>query len=141
MTIHLHVNIQILNKCILQVMHNASPVTPINYWWNCAALVCWPWYIGSDIWFQDNFWEASLPSFHSSFSKAWSLEKVLVGIPWHVASWEMLLGFCTACFGVLFCNVVLGCRLNYGPCSQWWLFFNWGVFVCKIAYCWSVTVL
>ena len=28
------------------------------------------------------------------------------------ASWEMLLGFCPASFGVLFCSVVLGCKFT-----------------------------
>ena len=43
----------------LQVTHNASTVTPINYWWNCTEGVWWPCYIGSDIWFPTNLWEAS----------------------------------------------------------------------------------
>ena len=29
------------------------------------------WYIGSDIWFQDEFWEAYSLNFQSSFSKVW----------------------------------------------------------------------
>ena len=40
----------------------------------------------------------------------------------------MLLVFCSACFGVLFCSLVLGCRYiaeTTGPCSQWCHFFNW----------------
>ena len=37
-------------------MHNASPVTPINYWQNCTKGVWWPCYIGSDIWFQTDLW-------------------------------------------------------------------------------------
>ena len=35
---------------------------------------------------------------------------------------EMLSGFCPASFAVLFCGVVLGCRVSsyaIGPCSQW----------------------
>ena len=33
----------------LKVAHNASPVTPLNYYWNCAEEVWWLWYIGSDL--------------------------------------------------------------------------------------------
>ena len=33
----------------LQVTHNASPVIPINYWWNCAEGVWWPLYIGTNL--------------------------------------------------------------------------------------------
>ena len=54
-------------------------------------------------------------------------------------------GVCPACFGVLFCSVVLGCR--YTPsttlqCSQWCPFVNYrGVFEYDIAHCRSVAVL
>ena len=34
-------------------------VTPIKYWWNCTEGVWWYCYIGSDIWFQDDFWAPS----------------------------------------------------------------------------------
>ena len=54
-----------------QVTHNASRVAPINYCRNFAEEVWWPWYVGSDIWFQDDFWEASSLGFQSSFSYAW----------------------------------------------------------------------
>ena len=54
--------------------HYTYPVTPINYWWNCAEGVWWPWYIGSDIWFQDDLSEASLlVSWGPIFSKTWYL--------------------------------------------------------------------
>ena len=49
----------------------------------------------------------------------------------------MLSGFCRASFGVLFCNLVLGCRYTpytTGPCSQWCPVSNWGV-------CLGVTLL
>ena len=59
---------------------NASPVTPINYWQNCVGGIWWPWYIGSDIWFQDYFWEVSSLGFQSSFSMAWHLEVVLASV-------------------------------------------------------------
>ena len=52
-----------------QVTHNASPITPINYWRNCGERVCWPCYIGSDVWFQDDFWEASLLCFRRAASQ------------------------------------------------------------------------
>ena len=58
----------------LQVTHNA-PVTRNNYWRNCAEVVWWPSIIGSDIWFKDDFWEASSLGFQSSFSKASILRK------------------------------------------------------------------
>ena len=38
------------------------------------------------------------------------LERVLASVPWYISSWEMLLGFCPASFGVLFCSLVIGCR-------------------------------
>ena len=66
----------------LKVSHNASPATPINYWRNCTEGVWWPCYIGNDIWFQDDLWEASSLSFQSSFSKTWYLEEVLASIAW-----------------------------------------------------------
>ena len=42
----------------------------------------WPCYIGSDIWFQDDVWEASSLGFQNSFSTAWYLEEVLASIRW-----------------------------------------------------------
>ena len=90
--------------------HIASPVTPINDWRNCTEGVWWPWYIGSDIWCQDYFWEASSLGFQRRFSKAWFLEKVLASVLWLIGSWEMLSGLYPARFGVLFCSVVLGWR-------------------------------
>ena len=89
---------------------NVSPVTRMNYWLNYAEGVWWQCYIGSDIWFQDDFWEASSLGFQSSFSRY--IEEVLGSIPrWLIASWEMISGFCPACLGVLICSVVLGWRL------------------------------
>ena len=58
----------------------SSPVVPHNYWWNCDEGVWWPCYIGSSIWFQGDFWEASSLGFQSSFSKAWYLEEVHTSI-------------------------------------------------------------
>ena len=50
-------------------------------------------------------------------SRAASQRLFILKKSWRVfiTSWEMLLGFCPAHFGVLFCSVVLGCRytLNY----------------------------
>ena len=57
------------NDC-LQVTHNASPVTPINFWQNCAEGVWRPWHIGSDLRFKDGFGETSSFRFPNSFSKA-----------------------------------------------------------------------
>ena len=75
------------------VKHNESPVTHINHWRNCAEGLRWPCYIGSDIWFQDDFWEASSLGFQRSFSNTSSLEAVLAGFLWYVAPREMLMGF------------------------------------------------
>ena len=43
---------------------------------------------GSDIWFQDDIWEASSLDFQSSCSKTWYLEEVMASIPLSIASWE-----------------------------------------------------
>ena len=69
--------------------HNASQITHINYWQNCTEGVWWPWYIMSGIWFQDDFWEASLLCFQSNFSTAWYLEEV-----WQVFHYRLLPGWC-----------------------------------------------
>ena len=66
----------------LKVSHNASPVTPINYWRNCTEGVWWPCYFRSDIWFKDDLWEASSLSFQSSFAMTWYLEEVLASVSW-----------------------------------------------------------
>ena len=59
----------------LPVTHYPSPVTAINYWLNGVEGVWWPRCIGSDIWIQDDLWEASSLCFQSSFSKTWHLEE------------------------------------------------------------------
>ena len=90
--------------------------------YNCTEGVWWLWYIESDIWFQDDIWEAYSLAFHRSFSRTWFLEEVLASIPWQIASSEMVSGFYPARFVVLFCSVVLGCRYTpetTGPCSHW----------------------
>ena len=76
--------------------------------------------------------------FQSSFSTAWYLEEVLDRFL------EDALVICLACFGVLFCRLVLCCRytpLTTGPSSQWCQFFNLGVFECDFAHRRSVAVL
>ena len=50
-------------------------------WSFISATVLMTFYIGSDIWFQDDLWEVSSLSFQSSFSKTWHLEEILVSIP------------------------------------------------------------
>ena len=41
---------------VLQVTHNESPVTPINYYWrNCTEGFWWPYFIRSDLWFKMTF--------------------------------------------------------------------------------------
>ena len=56
-------------------IHPQSPALTIEEVW-------WPCYIGSDISFQDDFWEASLLGFQSSFSMVRYLDEVLPRIPW-----------------------------------------------------------
>ena len=64
----------------LRTMHPQSPL--FNYWQNCTEGVWWSCYIGSDIWIQNDLWEASSLGFWSNFSKTWYLEEVLPSIPW-----------------------------------------------------------
>ena len=64
----------------LQVMHDASLVTSINYWRNCAEVFWLPWNIWSDIWLQDDL-RRILFRFKSSFSKTWYLEAVVASFP------------------------------------------------------------
>ena len=61
---------------------NGSPVTLINYWQDCDEGVECLWYIGSDIWFHDDFRKASSHGFQSIFSKGWYLGEVLSRIPY-----------------------------------------------------------
>ena len=71
----------------LQVTHNASPVTHINYWRNCTEGVWWRCYIESDIWFQDDLWETS--------SFGWRIASQRLGIlrkSWRVFHDRSLLG-------------------------------------------------
>ena len=71
------INIIIKRDIIINIIINT-----INYWLNCTELVWWSCYIGSDIWFQDNPWEASWLDFQSSFSSTCYLEEVLASVPW-----------------------------------------------------------
>ena len=119
----------------LQVTHNASTVNPINYRRHCAGGVWWPWYIGSDIWFQDDFWEASSLGFQSSFSKALYLGEVLASI-----RDRSLLGRCFRRFLLLVLESFLLCgaqmpmhTLNY------WTVLS-AVLVFKRGLCFSVTL-
>ena len=92
-------------------MHNTSPVTAIKYRCNCTKIV-WSCYIGSDFWFKDDFWEASLLSFQRSFSKTYYVEEDLAG----------------------------KYSMSQQLCSQQHPFLM-GVFECDIAHHWSVAVL
>ena len=65
-----------------RTMHPQWP--PLTIVFNCTEGVWWRWYILSDIWFQDDLWEASLLGFQSS--KTWYLEIVLASVPWSIAS-------------------------------------------------------
>ena len=97
-------------QCTMQLQ---SPL--INYWWNCAEGARWPWCIGSDIWLQDDFWEAPSLGFHHSFSKAWYLQKVLFCCV--VLSWISGV-YCVCCTrsGVIWCTLFmvhcLGCMFQ-----------------------------
>ena len=56
----------------------------------------------------------------------------------------MLLGFCLASFGILFCSVVFGSRYTpetTGPRSQWCLLLAFGVLNCNLSHRRSVAVL
>ena len=126
------------------VTHNASPITRINYWRYCAEVVWWPWYIGSDIWFRDDFWEASSLWFQSSFSTAWYLEDVLA-----VFHDRLLLRRC--CRGFVlpvlkYCSAVWCLAANthlrqLDPVVSDASFLTWGVFECDLAHRRSVAVL
>ena len=66
-----HYEIQIQNEIYIKKLHHVDKISYSLYW-----------DIGSDIWFQNDFWEASSLCFQSSFSTAWYLEEVLARIPW-----------------------------------------------------------
>ena len=130
-------------------MHNAYIVTPINYWWNYAEGIEWPWNIGSDVRFQDHSLEVSLLSFQSSFSKAWYLEYSMCNT---LGTYSMLDFFLGDAFGVLSCSYRSYCSAVWcfavdthlkplvwvvsGAC-----FLTGSVFVLDIACCQSVEVL
>ena len=81
----------------IQVMHNASPITHINYWRNCAEGVWWPWYIGSYLLYMLLYWKWHLiprwplrsifARFPEQLSTAWILRK-----SWQVFHDRLLLG-------------------------------------------------
>ena len=129
----------------LEVSHNACPVTPINYWWNCTEGVWWPYYFGSDIWLKDEIWEASLLGFQSCFLKTWYLEEVPASVPWWIASWELLSAFCPASFRVLFCSLVRSAADTHlkllDRAVSGARFLPGGVFECDISHRRSVAVL
>ena len=115
---------------------NASPVTPINYWWNCAEGVWWL-DIWSDIWFHDDLWESSSLSFQSSRAASQKLD--MLRKFWLVFHDRLLLGrlgdafrVFPAHFGVLFCCSAVWCsasdahlklldRVVSGACCLTWL--------------------
>ena len=109
-------------------MHPQSP--HINYWQNCTEGVWCIWYIGSDIWLQDDFWEASSIGFQSSFSMA----IVILRKSWLVFHDRLLLVGCFWRFVLLVWSTVLRCgaRLQIrtltttGLCCRLCQFFNWG---------------
>ena len=121
---------------------------PINHWRNCSEGVWWPCYIGSDIDSKIAF-EKHHARFQEQLLKGLDLEEVLTSIPRYIASWEMLLWYCDARFGVLFCRVVLfgngnyflgffsfalfpffliespSCSLSLMVCPNWWVNCCW----------------
>ena len=117
----------------LQVTNNESRVTPINCWRNRVEGVWWPWYIGSDMWFQDDLWEASSLRFHSSVSKTFYLggsadEYSMIGRFLRDAFWGL---------SCPFWSTVLqsGARFPIRTLKYWDVFeSNWGVFECGIAH-------
>ena len=104
------------------------------------------YYIESDIWFQDDLWEASSIRLQNSFSKTLYLKEVLASVPRYFASWEMLSGFLSCQFWSIFlhCCALLpmySTPWTTGPCSQWCHFLTGGVFECVITHRRTVAVL
>ena len=81
----------------LQVTHNASPITRINYWRNCAEGVWWPCYICSDLCFQND----PLRSIFAGFP-----EQLLNGSIswWSPGKYSIIDDFLGDTFGVLSCR-------------------------------------
>ena len=124
-------------------MHNASPATPINYWWNCAEGVWWPWYNGTDILFQDDLWDASLLGFQSSFSSCSGILRK----SWWAFHYRLLLGRCfpgparfVYCSAVWWSAADTHIRLLDRAVSAA-CFLTGGVFKCDIAHHRSVAVV
>ena len=101
--------------------------------------------IRSDIWFQDDLWEASSLGFQSSFLKTWHLEEVLACVPWY----RSLLGRCFLGFVLLvldYCSAMWSSAADTHlklldravSCAR---VLTGGVFECDIAHRRSVAVL
>ena len=52
---------------ILWLLYSTDLFLIFHYWLKCSEGVWWPWCIGSEIWFQDDFWETSLLGFKKHF--------------------------------------------------------------------------
>ena len=98
------------------------PSHPINYWPNCVEGVWWPCYIGSDIWFQDDCWEASSLGFLSFQRFPIWCEQLLKdfvsrGSPGEYSRAKLLLGRCFQGIACPFWSTVLqfGARLPTHP--------------------------
>ena len=94
-----------------RTMHPKPPL--INYLLNCAEGVWRPWYIGSDNWFQDNFWEASSLGFQRTFLTAWRVRP---------GEYFMIGCFIGDAFGNLsypFCSTVLQCGVHLNSLNYW----------------------
>ena len=96
-------------------------------------------YIGSDVWFQDYFWETSSLGFQSSFSMTWYLEEILGNIPWWISLGRCFRDF-EYCFAVWWSAADTHFKLLY-PVVSGARFLTGSVFECNIAYRRSVAVL
>ena len=96
--------------------HDPLKRDPYEQTWSvnliCSEGVCWPCYIGGNVWCYEDLWEAPSLCLQCSSSEAWYHEKVLAGISWSVAPSEIFLELCLAGFGLLLSCVVLSCRLT-----------------------------
>ena len=97
-------------------MHNASPITRINYWGNCAEGVWWPCYIGSDICFQDD-----LKSIFTLFPEQLLKGLVSWGSPGKYSTIDCFLGDVLGVLSCPFWSTVLRCgaRLPMHTLNYW----------------------
>ena len=106
---------------------------------------CFDCCIGSDIWFQDDFWEAFSLCFQSSFSTAWYLEESWQVFHDRSLLWRCFRGFVLRVleyYSAVWCSAADTHLKTTRPSSQWCQFFNWGCgFECDLSHRRSVAVL